>query len=643
MPSQTRWSHDELKCAVDAYARMCRWRAAGQSYSTAAIREAAIAGLLAGRSARAFDMRMANISHILDSYGEDWLPEFPPLPHVGGNIEREILDMLTEPGAPGDAPSEQPEEEQVASTTRPSDREVPGQSTSTNRQTGSIGREDQLLQGTDDPISLEEAASTAISRIPKASGSGPAFKPNGVEALVRRFGFDGAEPGTLQEAADLVGLSRERVRQLQREIEEWMEIVGQAPADDVPAVVREMMQIAEAEPTEALGRTLVERGLCQGNWSLGSVVELARIYGLRSESETIERDASTCGNRARRLNTVRSLCAKAVWNASGKSGFGFVSAISMELDALLSERLPDEPPVGADELRRALRSSDKIIPLPQDFYYVVRSRATVVETTKRMLSVNQPLTIGEVRAGLRRRFAFRKISFHLTSEVLSAFFNWHEAFVVDDSGRLSPATPMERRDDTLQAWMVREIESSDYGLLTRNQIIERGIKARKNRNSVGIYLTYGEQIAHDVRGFYYPIGARPTPHQIEEGLELAQAIVLPTIQRWHYDANGESLTVLLELGHSTIGSGVLTADAGSRGVLELIADDKYPLFDENGERHGYLSRSEAFSALVGLGTYLAHKYAEPGDYLLIRFDLTGITASAQVGGSELAQIVRMDG
>jgi hypothetical protein len=106
-------------------------------------------------------------------------------------------------------------------------------------------------------------------------------------------------------------------------------------------------------------------------------------------------------------------------------------------------------------------------------------------------------------------------------------------------------------------------------------------------------------------------------------------------QSWHYDAGSNCLTLRLELGHSTVGSGVLPADAAAKGALELVADDRYPLTDEYGRQHGSLWRSESFGALGGLGTFLAHTFAEPGDYLVVTFDLDAKTARALIGGSEL--------
>lgn len=83
------WSDDELRAAVDAYQRMLTAEQTG----TAISKRDAINLLVqaTGRTPRALQARMMNISAILDEKGAAWIGGFKPLSHVTNRL-REIID-----------------------------------------------------------------------------------------------------------------------------------------------------------------------------------------------------------------------------------------------------------------------------------------------------------------------------------------------------------------------------------------------------------------------------------------------------------------------------------------------------------------------------------------------------------------------
>lgn len=64
---------------------------------------------------------------------------------------------------------------------------------------------------------LEDVALDVLSRVPnnRRTGSRIAFTSTQCVALARRKGWDGRPPGTLEEAGNAIGVTRERVRQLE--------------------------------------------------------------------------------------------------------------------------------------------------------------------------------------------------------------------------------------------------------------------------------------------------------------------------------------------------------------------------------------------------------------------------------------------
>ncbi len=488
----------------------------------------------------------------------------------------------------------------------------------------------RLLPCSGEPSHLEDAALDLLTRIPCPGAqpelyARPLFTRDQAIALARRKGLDGRPPGTLQDAGDAIGVSRERVRQLEVRLDEWM--AGERlPAGSIPNVLTDAVALTLSTKPSALALELRRRNLAVGDWTLQSVAELLRI-SRRNDLDRVLENAS-------RLSVIGDCAASAVWEASGKLGFAHRDAIRRNLEQRFGHAALRD--LSDAELDNVLDSSDGVMSLPHGYFFAAPYRdPTINETTYRMLQVVQPLSIRDVRNGLRRRCKFRKIPFKVPLAALHRFFELSPDFEIDDQENVRMRTRRATGDDTLQQWIVDEIRASDYGLLTRNQVMQRARRARKNTNSVSIYLTYGEQIAHDSRGFFYPIGCPPDESLIADALAVAGATVRPTTQSWHYDDREGVVVLVVELGDSALSSGVVFTDARSRSYLDLLGDAHFALRDEDGDGYGTLHRSEPMNAVTGLSTFFARTYPEPGDVLRLEIDLRSLTALAEIGGSEI--------
>lgn len=482
---------------------------------------------------------------------------------------------------------------------------------------------------------LEEAAFEIIRRIPKLTNKGalfprPMFNDNQAEMLVRRLGIDGRPASTLQEAADLKGVSRERLRQLQVMVDQWIESSPAQPDHLLPSVILATAELASTVPSSSLPVRLRDLGIAQGDWPLERVVDLLHLCGRND----LDEEFSSFTAREETLSLMRNQVTHAVWEESGRSGFAQLKAVR--------ERLRSQLPglastTSDDELTELICATEGVFELPHGYLFgAPHGDPTIVETAKRMLQVSDELPLRVVRSGLRRRCKFRQIPFKLPLDALRAFFELHPHFKIDAEDNVrAHCSPATIHQETLQRWIVNEIRASDYGMLTRHQVMQRARAERNNTNSIGIYLTYGEQIAHDRRGFFYAVGDSPAEEVVDVALEVADATVRNTSQSWHYDASANTLTGLIELGDSALAGGVVFADAQSQGYLDLLLGHRYRIVDENGHRFGNLTVSETMRALTGLSTLFAHTFPEPGDLLKLEIDLIGQLVHAEVGGSEL--------
>jgi len=88
------WTEDELAAAVDAYRQMEAQLASGSKIEKANVyRELAA---LHGRTPKAWEYRMQNISYVLEQAGEDWLPGLRPAANVGTRVEALLARMLSD-------------------------------------------------------------------------------------------------------------------------------------------------------------------------------------------------------------------------------------------------------------------------------------------------------------------------------------------------------------------------------------------------------------------------------------------------------------------------------------------------------------------------------------------------------------------
>jgi hypothetical protein len=86
------WSDDELAAAVGAYIEMAGLEAARKSYFKRDIYRDLAERF--GRTEKAFEYRMQNISAVLDELGKSWIPGLKPAGNVGANVKHRIVALV---------------------------------------------------------------------------------------------------------------------------------------------------------------------------------------------------------------------------------------------------------------------------------------------------------------------------------------------------------------------------------------------------------------------------------------------------------------------------------------------------------------------------------------------------------------------
>ena len=88
------WSREELKASVKAYLEMRNLSASGETFKKRQFYTALSQRF--GRTEKAFEYRMQNISFVLSIAGRSWLDGLKPARNVGANVAKEIEEIIAE-------------------------------------------------------------------------------------------------------------------------------------------------------------------------------------------------------------------------------------------------------------------------------------------------------------------------------------------------------------------------------------------------------------------------------------------------------------------------------------------------------------------------------------------------------------------
>lgn len=508
-----------------------------------------------------------------------------------------------------------------------------------------VARDKSLRQrvGEIEELSIEDLLRDLLHRFTHASG-------RRLDALVARFGWAGAPPTTLEEAGQLIGVTRERIRQLESKAR------GRFPTHPVfaPALSKAIATLRNAAPISVADApaTLRKRALTKTNFSPDSVIAAAHDLGL-TEDLRIEQSRGarfvTVGDQGKISQVfalTRRLC--------GASG---VCSISHILEHLVDE-LPSEEkqaptpadPSGTDEeltaesrgeIRRLLAGSATIAALGNDWYWMPnlpRGRNRLENAARRMLCVSNHISVKRIRDGLRRQFTFRNLSGYLgvhlyvpPSDVLRSFFRAHPDFRIDDNDNVSAATPLDYRAELgeLEQSILEIFRTTPNLLLDRQSIRSEAKRRGINPHSLEVALTYSPVVEHLDLNIWTLRGTVVSSAALDAIREANS--LRPKDRRLQDFGWTESGRVWIS---ARVPESTSTFVLGAPGpIRRFITSQKFAAIGDDGTSVGQLGVTQD-GTIYGFGAYLRRAGAEDGDTVIAEFDLTSSTAYLRLGGDE---------
>jgi hypothetical protein len=331
------------------------------------------------------------------------------------------------------------------------------------------------------------------------------YQQERVNLLGMRLGWLGEPPRTLQQCGGHFGITRERVRQLEKKMRDAMpkHPVFLPRLDDA----LEIVEAAAPLDTPAAETLLIQKGICKRAFSIDSLFAAASDFGRQTTASLTEFSGQRCVSTTSQDAVVGAVVrkAKAIASANG------VASVYQLVDDCPAEAgtYTNHTPPHPDEtlIRQALRAWPACKFVNEDwfsFYDLPPGRNRVLNTLDRMLAVSPRLQIADVREGVRRVMKYRNSAHGSAVElvtppapVLEAYLQSHPDYRVHD-GCVEAKVPRTVDEQLAEAErvMYEVFEEAGGGVLDRRSFIEGCIRKGINENTASTYTTYSPIIEH---------------------------------------------------------------------------------------------------------------------------------------------------
>jgi hypothetical protein len=266
-----------------------------------------------------------------------------------------------------------------------------------------------------------------------------------LRALLRRLGFDGTPPATLQEAGDMIGVTRERMRQIEEALGRWLPPAVRLPQLD--AAIHLLEGIVPCSFDDSMG-ALLDAGLTARPFHPSSVLEAAWRLG-----RSIEVELDEPAERLRRpgFGAIAPVIRLGAALQSRASGVGLV-------EQLIKELRSGRVTVHVETVRECLATSPDFVCLDADwFWYCVappgQNRLENV-TRKILVAAGRAVSIEAIHGGVARHFVVRRREVSRSRrrvfplivpppEVLRRFYEAHPAFSIKAADRVRAKGPLD--------------------------------------------------------------------------------------------------------------------------------------------------------------------------------------------------------
>ncbi len=454
-----------------------------------------------------------------------------------------------------------------------------------------------------------------------------------LDALMERFGWKGHKAATLEECGQKLGITRERIRQIQKQV------VKRIPDHEVsmPQLDHALVMLEDRAPLtlEQASKILQDAGITRTKFHPQPLLETAHLLGKKTT-------LGFCDTRTGMM-LVNDSSAKSVQLApvlgrklAGQSG---VTSVFSVLDAIED----NGHEIDEEDLRRMLNANSDFKFLNEDWFWVTDipiARNRLRNIARKILSVASPQTTLSIRDGVRKVFRWRSSTNSRYSnlqvpplEVMRFFFENHPEFKVD--GKLAYAiAPLDYSKELGETdrIMVEVLRSSPAGVLDRKGFAEGCMARGMNENTFNVYTAYSCILDHVGIDIWKLRGVTVDPAAIE-AVRIANHIK-PREKRvlehgWSDDGKLWIAARIPRLGKNTM-------VIGCPGAIQryLIGQEFECRSKEGNHRYGTVVINKKGTS-YGYSIFIRRSGLDENDILLVEFDLSTNTVFLSAGNDEI--------
>jgi hypothetical protein len=465
----------------------------------------------------------------------------------------------------------------------------------------------------DQPEPLE-AALSAVLTAPMAYLNG-----SRLDAILQRLGWTGRDPLTLEGAAQLVGLTRERIRQITSQADKRrsqhppllpaLDIVLELLEDSLP-VNEDDFQAQQRDRGLSIAGLTIEGLRKAADWTHRVFPEVD-IVGYAHTRRVIAAGA---------LNLEKAILAEA---RRQNSAWGAAS-VSEILTRLADET--HEP--SRDDVLTILKAVGGLT-ADDEWWHVATARNRMQNEVRKMLAACGPLTPGQLRAGLVRHYPVRQID-NVPPESAVEFMCRQVSWIRIEDGRAALDPPQDYREvlGEVEATMVEILRGAPDGVLDRQEFMRACMDRGLSDGSVSVYTTFSPILERPTLNVWTLRGSVVNPVAVERIREKSRNRPdLPISVRW--DERGR-LVIARQLGFAALSSKVLGIPASAKPYL---AGRAFAAVTTDATPTGTVQVAEDSNSW-GWGPFLRQAMADENSVLLASFDLGAGTVELQLGTND---------
>ena len=435
--------------------------------------------------------------------------------------------------------------------------------------------------------------------------------------VARYLGWDGRGGATLQSVGDEFGMSRERVRQICDIAKTLAATKPFAPAlDRILSVVEERIPA----PASAIEKSLVAEGLTAASFSLEGLTRAAEVLGRQLPFVGI----GTPGVEMALPPQMKAVANEIIQCARKSVEHWGVTTVE-DITAQVTEQLSE--PAHPEFVAQVLQSNEDFQWLDETggwFWLSSVTRNRLLNRINKVLSVSPRINVAELRAGVSRD---RRMSgFVPPQRVILELCRQADGYLVD-SRTVSTASPVAWGDALAETEQILLLALGEHGpVMHRKELEELCVDLGMNRSTFSVYLGHSPIIARYAPGVYGLRGADVEPGLVESLISPRRWGKVLKDYGWTTDGN---VWLGFQLSQAMISSGNFTVPA----AMKTFVSGEFLLKAEDGSLVGAAVVQE--SGAWGLGPFFRRRGGEPGDHLVLVFDLTAREAVVQIGDADL--------